>query len=290
MITTIKPWLKGVFNTIGIPVVYTETEDESKIKGQRYAWIYEADAERVEKDQKTIAIKAAEYYVRDYELRSRIGVRVAARDELEAITLKTSLMSVLAATDNPVDKQGFDIEPEILTIEYVADKSVLKTGAGYDVTLEAKGGIFRACSADVIDPWLIPLASWTAQKLGDPWKSCAAQPMGTPDSVVYWRVSAQEVEEKGRAHFMVRKKLAARIYSRSGQTTWAAAKIVQELENDFKIPISAALKKYMTVERPEVSFADEFQVSVTMANNTTRPAEEFPLMGRFYPAGKLTEV
>ena len=60
MITTIKPWLKGVFNTIGIPVVYTETEDESKIKGQRYAWIYEADAERVEKDQKTIAIKAAE--------------------------------------------------------------------------------------------------------------------------------------------------------------------------------------------------------------------------------------
>ena len=287
MITAVKPWLKSLLNAAGMIQVYTEAEDEARIKGAKYAWIYGVDPERIEKDGHTVAVKASHYYLREYELRTRIGVRVAARDEAEASALKTAILNAVATQANPLDPQGFDIEIEVLSAELVTDKSALKTGAGYDLVLEAAGGIYQPSDPSLIDPWLPVLAAWTTEALGAPWRAFDAYPMGQPDHTLYWKITSLEVEEKGRAHFLVRKKLTARIFAQSGQTTWAAVKIAEALEHAYKIPLSVALKKYVTVVAPEANLNNENQVSVILTHNTTRPAEEFPLMGRFYPAGEL---
>ena len=135
MITAVKPWLKSLLNAAGMIQVYTEAEDEARIKGAKYAWIYGVDPERIEKDGHTVAVKASQYYLREYELRTRIGVRVAARDEAEASALKTAILNAVATQANPLDPQGFDIEIEVLSAELVTYKSSLKTVSGYDLVL-----------------------------------------------------------------------------------------------------------------------------------------------------------
>ena len=58
MITAVKPWLKSLLNAAGMIQVYTEAEDEARIKGAKYAWIYGVDPEQIEKDGHTVAVKA----------------------------------------------------------------------------------------------------------------------------------------------------------------------------------------------------------------------------------------
>lgn len=291
MITALKPWLKQILDTLDLHPVYTEPEDETKIKGQQYAWIYAVDAERVTKGGQTLVVRNADYYQRDYELSQRLGIRLAARNEAAAAAFKNSFMHVVAVASNPMDQQGFDIEISVLTAELISDKSVLKTGAGYDIVIEATGGIYAAVAAPPIDSWAAALAAWTTDILAEPWKAYPAEPIGKPDCTLFWSISGVEVEEKGLSHYLLQKKLTAKIYGPNAQKVWAALKILESLQRDFKIPLDASSKKYMTVVRPELGpHRDSGQVSVTLTRNITRPSEDVPLIGRLYTGGKIEEA
>lgn len=294
MITTLKPMLKATLTAAGVTPVYTEAEDETKIKGLKYAWVYVVDAERVVRDGDTVVVSGGQYYRREYELRARIGVRIAAKNETEAGIIKAAFLNTLALSPTVADPQGFDIEVEALTADFISDKSILKNGCGYDVTIEAHGGIYRQIDPATVDPWLKALSTWTETTLAAPWRAYEFYPVGKPDMTMYWQIASVDVEEKGLAHFQVRKKLTGHIFARGDLAAWAALKIAESLQNDFKIPLDAALKKYLTVSKPEANLRNSpttsGQVSVILTRNTTRPTEDAPLMGRFYPSGTLQEV
>lgn len=291
MLTTIKPLLKQALITAGLTTVYTDMEDESKIKGLKYGWIFAADPERIIHDGETIVVSGDQYYVRDYELRLKIGVRVASRDEADARIIKTLFMNALALTPTVKDGQGLDIEVAALTAEFIGDTSVLKTGCGYEIVIECRGGIYRLVEQASIDPWLKVLSDWTMLVLGAPWRSYECYPVGKPDMTLYWQVASVELENKGLAAFVVSKKLTARIFARGDLATWAALTIAESLQAAYKIPLDALQKKYLTVQKPEANWRDgsSGQVTVTLTRNTKRPTEDAPLMQRFYPAGTLQE-
>ena len=294
MIAAIKPLLKQMLNIAGVATVYTEAEDETKIKGLKYAWIFGADPERVIRDGNTIVVSGDQCYLREYELRLKIGVHIAAKNEAEAASLKTAFLSALALSPTVKDAQGFDIELAVILAEFISDKSILKNGCGYEVVLELSGGIYNPVDSASGDPWVKALSEWTATMLGTPWRSYEFYPVGKPDMTLYWQVASVDVEENGLAMFTVRKKLTAYIFARSDQATWAALKIVEGLQSEYKIPLDAPQKKYMTVQKPEANLRNNpktgGQVSVTLARNTRRPSDEVPLIGRIYTERKMQEV
>ena len=290
MITALKPWLKQILNTMDIQTVYTDPEDEARIKGIKYAWIYAVEPERVEKDGQTLVVESNEYYLREYSLRQRIGIRLALGDEGAAAIAKAVFMNALAGA-NPQDGNGFDLEIAVLTAELITDKSVLKTGAGYDIVIAATGGIYAAVAAPQIDAWAAALAAWSAGILAEPWKTYVADPVGKPDYTLFWSISGVEIEEKGLSHYLLQKKLTAKIYGPNDRTAWAALRILESLQGEFKIPLDASSKKYMTVVRPELGTRhDSGQVTVTLTRNITRPSEEVPLIGRIATGGRIEEV
>lgn len=293
MITSIKPILKQTLTNAGVSLVYTDAEDEGKIKGLKYAWVYVVDAERVIRDGNTIVVKNDQYYLREYELRLKIGVRIAAKDEAEAAVLKIAFLNALALSPSVFDQQGFDIEVQALTAEFIADKSILKNGSGYDVIIEATGGIYQP-TEQIADPWVKTLAEWTTMVLASPWRAYPFYPVGKPDMTVYWRVVGFDVEDKGRALYAVRKKLTGHIFARDNLAAGAALKIAESLQSAFKIPLNATARQFLTVEKPDVNLRNNpmtgGQVSVILLRNTTRPTEEAPMIGRFYPDGTLQEV
>lgn len=294
MITTLKPLLKQTLTAAGVSPVYTDMEDEAKIKGLKFAWVYVVDPERVIRDGDTIVAKDDRFYIREYELRLKVGIRIAARTEAEANGIKTQFLNALAISPNITDPQGFDIELTVLTAEFIGDKSILKTGCGYDVLIEALGGVYRPANPALADPWVLALTQWTASILAAPWRVYAFYPVGKPDLTMYWQVSSVDVEEKGLSAYTVRKKLTGHIFARNDMAAWAAMKIAEGLQNDFKIPLNAAQRKYMTTYKPEVNLKNapitSGQVSVTLTRNTSRPTEEVPLIGRVSADGKLQEV
>lgn len=294
MITTIKPLLKQSLTAAGVTPVYTDMEDEAKIKGLKFAWVYVVDPERVIKDGDTIVAKDDGFFVREYELRLKVGIRIAARTEAEANGIKTQFLNALATSPNVIDPQGFDIELQVLTAEFIGDKSILKTGCGYDVLVEALGGVYRPADPALADPWVLALTKWTVPLLAAPWRVFPFYPVGKPDLTMYWQVSSVDMEEKGAAVYTVRKKLTGHIFARNDMAAWAAMKIAEGLQNDFKIPINAAERKYMTTSKPEVNLKNAAtssgQVSVTLIRNTTRPTEEVPLIGKVSVDGKIQEV
>lgn len=293
MITTVKPLLKQILLATGISPVYTDAEDDTKHKGMAYAWVYDIEPERVIKDGDTIVAAGDEFYIREYELRLKVGVRIAARTETEANGIKTQFLNALAISPNVTDPQGFDIELKVLTAEFLGDKSILKSGCGYDVLVEALGGVYRPADPALADPWVLALTTWTAELLAAPWRVFAFYPVGKPDLTMYWQVASVDVEEKGLSCYTVRKKLTGHIFARSDMAAWAAMKIAEGLQNDFKIPLNAAQKRYLTTSKPEVNLKNAAttsgQVSVTLLRNTARPTEEAPLAGSVLVVGSIQE-
>ena len=290
MITALKPWLKQILNTMDIKTVFTDPEDESRIKGSKYAWIYAVAPERATRDGQTLMVKQDDFFLREYELHQRIGIRLALSDEIAAAIAKATFMNALAGS-TPVDGNGFDIEIAALSTELVSDKSVLKTGAGYDIVIEATGGIYAAVASPQIDAWAAALAAWTTTILSEPWKTYVADPVGKPDCTLFWSISGVEIEEKGLSHYLLQKKLTAKIYGPNDRTAWAALRILESLQREFKIPLDASSKKYMTVVRPELGTRhDSGQVTVTLTRNITRPSEEVPLIGRIATDGRIEEA
>lgn len=293
MLLTIKPMLKKTLTSAGVATVYTEMEDESRIKGLKYAWVFVAEPERVIRDGSTIVVKDDAHYLREYELRLKVGVRIAARDELDAGGIKTLFLNALALSSTVKDQHGFDIEVTAIMAEFVSDKSILKTGYGYEIVIEFSGGVYRPADPTAIDPWLKTLSDWAAATLGPPWRSYEFYPVGRPDMTLYWQVSSVDMEDKGLAMFTVRKKMTAHIFARGDQASWAAAKIVEALEAAHKIAMNAPQKKYLTAYKPEANLRNGpmsgGQVSVTLLRNTVRPTTEVPLIGRVSADGKLQE-
>ena len=294
MLTAIKPLLRQTLNAIGVDAVYTESEDETKIKGLKYAWVFGADPERVVRDGNTIVVSDGQYYLKEYELRLKVGIRIAAKDEPGAAAIKTDFLNALAISPTVKDARGFDIEVAVILAEFIGDKSVLKNGCGYEIVIELTGGVYRPAELTEVDPWLKTISEWTTALLGQPWRSYEFYPVGRPDATLYWQITSVDVEENGLAMFVVRKKMTARIFANGDQSTRAAVKIVEGLQLDYKIPLDAPAKKYLTVSKPEANLRNDpatgSQITVTLMRNTKRPTEEFPLMGRFYPGGKLQEV
>ena len=294
MLTAIKPLLRQTLNAIGVDAVYTESEDETKIKGLKYAWVFGADPERVVRDGNTIVVSDGRYYLKEYELRLKVGIRIAAKDEPGVAAIKTDFLNALAISPTVKDARGFDIEVAVILAELIGDKSVLKNGCGYEIVVELTGGVYRPAELTEVDPWLKTISEWTAALLGQPWRSYEFYPVGRPDATLYWQITSVDVEENGLAMFVVRKKMTARIFANGDQSTRAAVKIVEGLQFDYKIPLDAPAKKYLTVSKPEANLRNDpatgSQITVTLMRNTKRPTEEFPLMGRFYPGGKLQEV
>ena len=291
MLTTIKPMLKKALSAAGLATVYTDMEDESKIKGLKYGWVFVADPERVIRDGETIVVSGDQYYLREYELRLKLGVHVAARDEADAGAIKNLFLNALALTPTVKDPQGFDIEVAALTAEFIGDKSILKTGCGYEIVIEFYGGVYRPADPASIDPWLKVLSEWTTTTLGAPWRSYEFYPVGRPDMTLYWKVSSVDLEDNGLAAFTVRKKMTAHIFARDDLTTWAALKIAEALQAAYKIPLDAPQKKFLTVHKPEANLRNgpNGQVTVTLTRNTKRPTEDAPLIQRFSPSGTLQE-
>lgn len=291
MLTTIKPMLKKALSAAGLATVYTDMEDESKIKGLKYGWVFVADPERVIRDGETIVVSGDQYYLREYELRLKLGVHVAARDEADAGAIKNLFLNALALTPTVKDPQGFDIEVAALTAEFIGDKSILKTGCGYEIVIEFYGGVYRPADPASIDPWLKVLSEWTTTALGAPWRSYEFYPVGRPDMTLYWKVSSVDLEDNGLAAFTVRKKMTAHIFARDDLATWAALKIAEALQAAYKIPLDAPQKKFLTVHKPEANLRNgpNGQVTVTLTRNTKRPTEDAPLIQRFSPSGTLQE-
>lgn len=171
MITTVKPMLKQALTAAGVSPVYMDKEDETKMKGLKYGWVFVADPERVIRDGETIVVSSDKYYLREYELRLKVGVHVATRDEVDAGAIKTLFLNSLALSPTVKDPLGFDIEVAALTAEFVSDKSILKTGCGYEIVIEFTGGVYRAVDPANVDPWLKALSEWTTTVLGTPWRS-----------------------------------------------------------------------------------------------------------------------
>lgn len=294
MITAVKPILKQTLAAMSVTPVYTDAEDEGKFKGVKYAWIYEVDPERVSRDGDTIMARDDGFYLREYELRLKVGVRLVARTEPEAHELKSHFLQALAAVSFIPDPQGFPIELNVLTAECIADKSILKTGSGYEIVIEALGGIYRPADPALADPWVQALCVWTKALLPAPWRIYEFYPMGRPDMTLYWQVSSVDVEEKSLSAYIVRKKLTGHIFARNDMAAWAALAIAEGLQKDFKLPLNAEQKRFMTVHKPEVNIrnspATSGQVSVTLIRNTARPTEDVPKIGGFSIAGNLQEV
>ena len=290
MLVMIKPMLKKTLNIAGLATVYMDMEDETKIKGLKYAWVFVADPERVIRDGSTIVVKEDQYYLREYELRLKIGVRIAARDEKDAGEIKTLFLNALALSPIVEDSQGFNIEVTALTAEFIADKSILKTGYGYEIIIELVSGIYHSTNP-VIDPWLKVLSEWTTALLESPWRSYEFYPVGKPDMTLYWKIADIDLEEKSLAMFTVRKKITGHIFARDDLAAWAAFKIVEALQAAYKIPLDASKKKYLTAYKPEVNLRNSpmagGQVSVTLLRNTITPAEEVVLIGRVSADGTL---
>lgn len=291
MITTLKPLLKQRLSEIGIKTIFTDQEDESKIKGLDYAWIFAAAPEEVIKDGRTVVVKNGAFYLQSNKLRLKVIIRLATKTEALAGELKEALLVQLATNPLAVDGHGFDIRLEALTAEALTDKSVLKIGYGYDFTLETVGGMYKQIASAEVDAWLAAVTNWTAAQLPD-WKVYPFYPMGRPDGSIYWELTTATLTDQGAFWYRVRKRFVCHIFGQDDVIMMAALKLSNALMEAFKIPLDAANKKYLLVDKPEIQLRGSDpetsgQLVMTLTRFTTRTVEEAYLMERFYPTGTL---
>lgn len=303
MIAAVKPKLKEILTEIGAASVYMDVEEESRIKGADYAALFEVEPERMERDGQTVVSCGANCYLREYELRQKLGLRIVTKTEEEAQRRKHALLAALAQKGLFQDAQGFEIEVDVLSAELLADKSVLKTGSGYAFILELGGGVYRPVCAQ-LDPWLRAVGEWSLQALNGPdlrfadewvrinktpWRVYPYYPLGEPEGSMYWQIADSEVEECGNVLYTVRKKLMGRFFARDDLAMQAAVKLTQMLATAYKIPLDAAARKYLTVQQNglDMKRGGAVQIAVTFRRNTQKPIEEFPLIQSVGIQGEL---
>lgn len=144
------------------------------------------------------------------------------------------------------------------------------------------------------DPWLEALALWTTATLGAAWTIYRnVWPLGYMRPSMMWRISGVEVQEKGRAMFVVRKKFFGHVLgSTPNEQAAGILTVLQELGNAVKLPLDAPGNRYLIVQSPSADYrADAMaagQLSVTLFRSTSRPTEEIPYIMQVYGRGSLS--
>ncbi|AYO30806.1 hypothetical protein D2962_09460 [Biomaibacter acetigenes] len=145
------------------------------------------------------------------------------------------------------------------------------------------------------DPWLDKLALWTANVMGVDWTIYRNfWPLGYKRPAVMWRITNIEVREKGTAMFEVRKRFTGHILGRTPNEQIAGVMtILQEMGNAIKIPLDTMSRKYMTISNMASNMQQDAitagQISLILARNTNRPAEDAPLIMGVHNSGFIND-
>ena len=294
MLITAKHILKAALVKAGITVVYTDTEDESKIKGNKYAWIMAIEPEQLQKDGSSIVISDDKYYVCEYERRLKVGVRIVATSESEVSKFKTDFLNNLIEFKTIKDTAGFELEMSILNAEYITDKSVLKTGCAYDIYFEFEGGIYTLANEITVDPWLEALSSLSMAELGQDWSAKPFFQLGKPDQAIYWKLQDMSLEEQGAASFTVHKRVTGYVFGDAGRVNMATTRLAQAFQVMFKLPLNIPKRQYMTLNKIDVSLKSNAQdaaaqIVLNLSRMTARPVEDAPLIMKVNIKGELQD-
>ena len=140
-------YFKEIFTKLGVKSIYTSPEEESKFKGSQYVSILEHENDQLVYDGSIIGKKddlttnKRTYYRRIYQVNSSIQIRIVAKDETTATKLKNDFLISIAKVIP--DKDDCAIELFASTATLIQDKSILKSGAGYEIVIDCTGGIYK---------------------------------------------------------------------------------------------------------------------------------------------------
>lgn len=143
------------------------------------------------------------------------------------------------------------------------------------------------------DPWIDALVVWSKEILGDGYEVQGGQlSVGYKRPAVLWRLDNINIEDCGSLAFDVVKKVACHVFGRNAvEEANIAVKLIEEMGNAVKIPISAAERRYMTLR--EVSgnvYTDALKqghIRATLSRRTRRPREEVALIGSLNTDGHI---
>ena len=99
------------------------------------------------------------------------------------------------------------------------------------------------------DPWIDALVVWSKAILGDGYEVQGGQlSVGYKRPAVLWRLDNINIEDCGSLAFDVVKRVACHVFGRNAvEEANIAVKLIEEMGNAVKIPISAAERRYMTL-------------------------------------------
>lgn len=143
------------------------------------------------------------------------------------------------------------------------------------------------------DPWIDALVVWSKAILGDGYEVQGGQlSVGYKRPAVLWRLDNINIEDCGSLAFDVVKRVACHVFGRNAvEEANIAVKLIEEMGNAVKIPISAAERRYMTLR--EVSgnvYTDALKqghIRATLSRRTRRPREEVALIGSLNTDGHI---
>lgn len=143
------------------------------------------------------------------------------------------------------------------------------------------------------DPWIDALVVWSKAILGDGYEVQGSQlSVGYKRPAVLWRLDNINIEDCGSLAFDVVKRVACHVFGRNAvEEANIAVKLIEEMGNAVKIPISAAEHRYMTLR--EVSgnvYTDALKqghIRATLSRRTRRPREEVALIGSLNTDGHI---
>lgn len=143
------------------------------------------------------------------------------------------------------------------------------------------------------DPWIDALVVWSKAILGDGYDVQGGQlSVGYKRPAVLWRLDNINIEDCGSLAFDVVKRVACHVFGRNAvEEANIAVKLIEEMGNAVKIPISAAERRYMTLR--EVSgnvYTDALKqghIRATLSRRTRRPRDEVALIGSLNTDGHI---
>ena len=143
------------------------------------------------------------------------------------------------------------------------------------------------------DPWIDALVVWSKAILGDGYEVQGGQlSVGYKRPAVLWRLDNINIEDCGSLAFDVVKRVACHVFGRNAvEEANIAVKLIEEMGNAVKIPISAAERRYMTLR--EVSgnvYTDALKqghIRATLSRRTRRPRDEVALIGSLNTDGHI---
>lgn len=146
MIPVCKTYFESLLREVGIQTVYTDPEDESRHKGIEYGFLWVSDPEEYVKEKKNVGYTddltamLRTHHTQQYKVTATFTVRIAAKTEQAANNYKTAFLQKLISYI-PDDKD-YAIELIPRNGNLVTDKSVIRNGAAYEISIDCLGGIY----------------------------------------------------------------------------------------------------------------------------------------------------